>query len=210
MFSILLSLVASILSHFTNVYADVAAIVGTYGYFAIFGLMALEYASLPIPSEIVLPLIGFFAADGIFSFPIALAVVLVAGVVGMFADYYLAYFVGREFMYKYAHKFGIRKHRLHEFEDWFQKHGHFAVFIARLIPILRGLVSFPAGFARMDKKVFIAYSFVGALIWDVVLMSFGYYGLASNDANIVMASVGIFGLVVYLLYRYSMAKIEKM
>ena len=210
MFFIALSIVASLLSALTNTYAGISAFVSMYGYLAIFVLMTLEYASLPVPSEVVLPLIGFFAAKGAFPFIGALGVVLLAGVVGMFIDYYIAYFVGKDVVYKHASKFHITTERLDEFDNWFKRNGKFAVFIARLIPVARGLISFPAGFAQMQKRTFLVYSLGGSLIWDVVLMLFGYYGLAAQSAYIVMSAIGIFAVVIYVIYKVATARLKKM
>ena len=86
----------------------------SYGYLAMFILMTLEAASLPIPSEVILPLIGLFVAQGAFSFPVALVVVLMGGVVGMFIDYYIAYFFEKDVVYKHLGMLHISKKSLDE------------------------------------------------------------------------------------------------
>lgn len=201
---------ASFLSSLTDTYASIDAFITAYGYFAIFILMTLEYASFPVPSEVVLPLVGFFAANHNFSFWVALAVVLAAGVLGMFIDYFFAYYVGRDMIYRYSPKLNIRRERLHEFEDWFELNGRFAVFVGRLIPVVRGLISFPAGFAKMNKKTFLIFSFAGSLIWDFVLMLFGYFGLGASDANIILGAIGLFSIALYVIYKVSMSKFDRM
>ncbi|MDE1845665.1 MAG: DedA family protein [Candidatus Micrarchaeota archaeon] len=206
---LLVGLVASLLELFTDASAAIGTFVTSYGYYAVFILMTLEYASLPIPSEIVLPLIGFFAASGTFSFPVALGVVLVAGVVGMFIDYYIAYFLGKEVVYKHASLFHISRRRIETFDEAFKRNGEFAVFIARLIPIARALISFPAGFAGMQKRKFLLYSLAGSFIWDVVLMLFGYYGLASSSAGTVLAGIGLFSVVIYIVYKKGIASMKR-
>jgi len=206
---LLVSLISGLLEALSDTTAGITAFVSSYGYFAVFILMTLESASLPIPSEIVLPLIGFFAANGTFSFPIVLGVVLIAGVIGMFIDYYIAYFLGKDIVYKNASKLHISKEKLDMFDESFRRNGKFAVFIARLIPVARALINFPAGFAMMQKRTFLVYSVAGCLIWDVVLMSFGYYGLASNSAQVALIGVGVFAVAIYLVYKVGMAKMKK-
>ncbi|MDE1845666.1 MAG: DedA family protein [Candidatus Micrarchaeota archaeon] len=207
---LLTTTLASYLATLTDSYSLIDNFLIAYGYFAIFILMMLEYASFPIPSEVVLPLVGFFAAQHDFSFFAALLVVLAAGVIGMFIDYFFAYYVGRNVVYRYSPRLGIKREQLHEFEDWFEMNGRFAVFIGRLIPVVRGLISFPAGFAKMNKTSFILFSFAGSLIWDVVLMLFGYFGLGANDANIVLIGIAAFTVALYTIYRVSIVRIERM
>ncbi|MGI0141652.1 MAG: DedA family protein [Candidatus Micrarchaeales archaeon] len=209
MFLVLFSIISSSLGALTNTYSGINAFVTSYGYIAIFVLMTLEYVSLPIPSEIVLPLIGLFAAKGTLSFFPALGVVVVAGIVGIFIDYYIAYFLGKDVVYAHAEKFHISKQRLDDFDVWFARNGKFAVFMARLIPVVRGLISLPAGFAKMKKSAFLLYSVAGSLIWDVVLMLFGYYGLASNNAYLVLTAIGVFGLAIYVVYKFAISRIKK-
>ncbi|MDE1856202.1 MAG: DedA family protein [Candidatus Micrarchaeota archaeon] len=209
MFIIMLSIVSTLLSLVTNAYSVVNALLTQYGYYAILLLMTMEYASLPVPSEVILPLIGFFAAKGTFNFFSALAVVLVAGIIGMAIDYFIAYYVGKDVIYKHAARFHISKARLDEFDAWFNRNGAFAVFIARLIPVARGLISLPAGFAMMGKKKFFLYSTAGAFIWDVVLMLFGYYDLASNSVGVVLSGIAVFAVAIYVIYRLATASLKK-
>lgn len=205
---ILLSILSSLLGLLTNSYGAINALLMHYGYYAIFLLMTLEYASMPIPSEIVLPLIGFFAAKGTFDFLLALIVVLISGIVGMAIDYYIAYFVGKDVVYKHLEFFHVSRERIEQFDDWFNRNGSFAVFVSRMIPIARGLVSFPAGFAMMEKRKFFLYSTLGALIWDVALMTFGYYGLASSNISIVVSAVAVFAVAIYVIYKLGIAQLK--
>ncbi len=180
-----------------------------YGYAAIFGLMALEGSSLPVPSEVVMPLAGYFAAKGTISFAWALLAGLLGSIVGLAVDYYIAYFVGKDVVYKHLKAFHIKKESLDNFDNWFERNGVAAIFLTRLVPVIRTLVSFPAGFARMNAKKFFGYSILGSLIWDAVLMAFGFYALSANDATIVLASTGIFALALYLVYHITTKRMRK-
>lgn len=201
---------ASLLEALGDASGSLNVFLNSYGYFAIFVLMALEAASLPIPSEVILPLVGLLVAQGTFSLPLALAVVLIGGVVGMFIDYYIAYFFEKDVVYKHLGMLHISKKSLDEFDGFFSRNGKFAVFITRMIPLVRALINFPAGFARMDKKTFLIYSVAGALVWDAVLMSFGYYGLSSSNGYIVMSGIAILAILIYMAYKVGMAKMKKM
>ncbi len=203
-------ILAWLLEQLGDVSGSLTTFLGSYGYLAIFILMTLEAAALPIPSEVILPVIGLLAAEGTFSFPIALAVVLAAGTVGMFIDYYIAYFFGKDVVYKHLEFFHIRRESLDHFDEAFVRNGKFAVFITRMIPLVRALINFPAGFAMMNKKTFLVYSVGGALIWDTILMAFGYYGLASSNVYVVMTGIATFAIALYVVYKVGISKIKKM
>lgn len=204
-----LNILTWLLEQLGDASGNINVFLSSYGYLAIFVLMTLEAAAIPIPSEVVLPLIGLLAAEGVFSFPIALVVVLIGGVIGMFADYYIAYFFGKDVVYKHMSIFHISKKNLDDFDDAFKRNGKFAVFITRMMPLVRALINFPAGFAMMDKKEFILYSIAGTFVWDLVLMLVGYYGLASSNIYIVMSVTAIFAVLIYAMYKIGIAKMRR-
>ena len=172
-----------------------------YGYLAIFVLMILEAASLPIPSEVVLPVAGLLAATGLFNIYLIFIVITVASLIGITIDYYLAYFIEKEIIYKHLKIFHISKNQLEGFDRWFNRNGTFTVFIGRMLPEVRGLVSLPAGFAKMPLKKFYSYSLLGITIWDIALLTFGYYALNAHNAYIAMVGVAVFAIVIYALFR---------
>ncbi len=172
-----------------------------FGYLAIFGLMLLEGSSLPVPSEVVLPLAGLFAQKGLLDVYIAFFAALFGSIGGLAIDYYIGYFLGKEVVYKHLRLFHIRQESLDNFDRWFARNGTAAVFISRLIPVVRTFMSFPAGFARMNAKRFFSYSIIGTAIWDAVLLAFGYYFLSASSAVYVLTSIGVFAIIVYLLYH---------
>src|ERR1019366_789956 len=164
--SIIVLILQAVSGNFMNSVYNLAHLVPSllthYGYLALFVLMTLESASLPIPSEILLPAAGFLAARGYFNFGGALLISLIAGVLGIAIDYYIAYKLGRTFVYKHMHAFHVTKRQLNNFEAWFREEGNFTVFVTRLIPVVRGLISFPAGFAEMPLERFFFFSIAGS------------------------------------------------
>jgi Uncharacterized membrane-associated protein len=171
--------------------------------------MILESASMPIPSELLLPATGYFAAKGVLNIYIALVVIYVSSFIGMAINYYIAYLLGKDLVYKHLHWFRIKKEDVEAFERWFDKNGPFTVFISRLLPIVRGFINFPAGFALMNQKKFYTYSMAGTIIWDTALVMFGYYGLAANSITNVLIAIGVFGVVLYIIYRVAINNIRK-
>ncbi len=189
--------------------AYINSLLSTYGYLGLFGMMALEGASLPIPSEVIVPIAGYLAAKGVFNFYIAALAILAGNMIGVVIDYVIGYFIGKDVVYKHLHLFHIHKEQIDAFDSWFNRNGGFAVFVSRMIPVLRGLISFPAGFARMPFKKFFLYSLVGSAIWDIVLMLFGYYLLSSNNLYIAMSAVALLALILYMIYRIAVNKTRK-
>ncbi len=201
-FGLLLGLISGSAKAFTG-------FVTQYGYTAIFGLMALESSSFPVPSEVILPFAGLLSAKGMLYFPYAFAVGLAGSIVGMAIDYYIAYFIGKDIVYKHLHAFHIKKETLDNFDVWFYRNGFWAVFVSRLLPVVRTFMSFPAGFARMDAKRFFAYSIGGSAIWNLALMLFGFYALSARRGIVVLASIALFAIVLYAAYKVAIGKIRK-
>lgn len=199
----------SIFSGATGVYNSILAIVTKYSYAALFGLMFLESATVPVPSEIVMPVAGLLAAKGSLNFFMALAAASAGSMFGMLFDYAIGYYIGKEVVYKHLGFFHLSRKALDDFDAWFTRNAAASVFLSRLLPVVRTIVSFPAGFAKMDLKAFVGYSLAGILIWDTVLMAYGYYLLSSKSAAVVLGSVGVLAIAVYLVYRYSMHRIRR-
>ena len=186
----------------------ISGVLTHYSYLGIFILMVLESASLPVPSEVVLPAIGYFAARGYLSLSGGIFVAILGSMVGIAIDYYIAYFVGKAFAYKWLMKLNVKRSTLEAFDAWFARNGSFAVFISREIPVVRGLISFPAGFAQMPKMKFFSYSLAGTVIWDVLLALFGYYALNTNNITYIVAAVAGLVVVLHLVYTYAIRSIN--
>jgi membrane protein DedA with SNARE-associated domain len=185
------------------------AMLKEYTYAGIFVLMVLESASLPIPSEVILPAAGALADRGVINIYLAFAVSVVGSMIGIWIDYFVAYFVGKDVVYKHLNAFRVRKETIDGFDSWFRENGPFAVFISRLVPVIRGLISFPAGFAQMDKRRFFLYSLAGTLAWDALLMTFGYYAIQVKSLPLLVSLIAAFILVLYLVYVTGMRKVSK-
>ena len=183
--------------------------ISNYGYGGIMLLMALESACMPVPSEIVMPFAGFLVArDGVMS----LLGVTVAGArgctIGSIAAYVFGFYAGRPLILRYGKYILIREKHLVTAEEWFEKWGDKATFIARLLPVIRTVISLPAGIAKMNFKKFVFYSFVGSLPWTFALAYVGYV-LGSEWESIkgvfreldVVVVVAAIAVVIYYVYR---------
>lgn len=145
------------------------------GYVGITLLMALESSLVPFPSEVVLPPAGYLAAQGRMSAPLVLGAGLLGSLIGALFNYFLAAKLGRPVLHKYGKYMLIKEASLARSEEFFRRHGEISMFIGRLIPMIRQLISLPAGLAGMRLERFLFYTALGAGIWCAVLTYIGWY-----------------------------------
>ncbi len=148
--------------------------VGDLGYPGIFIMMALESTFVPIPSEAVMIPAGYLVQQGRMNFPLSLLFGVTGGVAGAYFNYFLAVRLGRPFILKYGKYAGVPKEKFLKVDKYFHNHGEITIFIGRLIPVVRHLISFPAGLGRMNHLKFTCYTALGAGFWATVLLGLGY------------------------------------
>lgn len=191
--------------------------ISTYGYWGIIFLMALESATLPIPSEIVMPFAGYLVArDGIMSLPLVILAGTVGCTIGSIAAYVFGYYAGRPLILRYGKYILIRERHLKLAERWFEKYGNKATFIARLLPVIRTVISLPAGISKMRFKTFVLYSFVGSLPWTASLAYIGFV-LQRNWREVsgvfreldVIVLVSALAIILYYVYRWRKSRADK-
>ncbi|MGH3356041.1 MAG: DedA family protein [Nocardioidaceae bacterium] len=137
--------------------------------------IALENLFPPLPSEVILPLAGFTASRGDMSLASALVWTTVGSVVGALVLYLLGALLGRRRMRAIAVRMPlIRVEDVDKAEGWFARHGTKAVFFGRMVPIFRSFISIPAGIERMRLPVFVLYTTLGSLIWNVIFVMSGF------------------------------------
>jgi membrane protein DedA with SNARE-associated domain len=153
----------------------VQGIVRDLGYPGVFLLITLESTLVPIPSELVMPFAGFMASQGEFSLPVILLVNSVAALLGSGVSYWIGVIGGKPFLVNYGKYFLVRQHDIARTEAFFEKHGKKTILIGRFLPVIRHVISVPAGIARMPLPGFFLQTFLGATIWGGVLILLGYY-----------------------------------
>ena len=153
----------------------VQSIVRDVGYPGVFLLIMLESTLVPIPSELVMPFAGFMASQGEFSLPVILVINSVAAVLGSGLCYGIGVVGGKPFLVNYGKYFLVRQHDIERTEAFFAKHGKKTILIARFLPVIRHVISVPAGIARMPLPAFFLQTFLGATIWGGALILLGYY-----------------------------------
>lgn len=154
--------------------AHLTTFVSHYGLFAIFILMTLESACIPIPSEVVVPMAGYLVFQHSLSFTASLIVVVIANVFGGWIAYLVGTTGGRAFILRYGRYILLNPHHLERAERWFSRRGELTVFVARLLPAFRTFISLPAGIAKMPLGRFLFYSTLGSIPWNVALLIAGY------------------------------------
>ncbi|PVC85528.1 hypothetical protein DBP19_27310 [Streptomyces sp. CS090A] len=157
--------------------------------------IALENLFPPLPSEIILPLTGFAASQGVLSLASALFWTTLGSVVGAVTLYGLGAVFGRERMHSLWAKLPLVKPSdLVRTEEWFARHGTKAVLLGRMVPVFRSLISVPAGVERMPLPVFIGLTTAGSLVWNTVLVLAGYW--LGDSWDVVGTYVGLVSKVV--------------
>ncbi len=152
----------------TAVSMTIIAVISTLGYGGIVLLMAIESACVPLPSEVTMPFSGYLVAAGRFD----LQLVALAGALGCLLGSYVAYFIGKggnRLLVRYGRYVLIAPHEIELAERFFARWGAHAVFISRLLPVVRTFIALPAGVARMRLLPFTVYTLLGSYLWCLAL-----------------------------------------
>ncbi|MBI4964580.1 MAG: DedA family protein [Desulfomonile tiedjei] len=144
------------------------------GYFGAGFLMALESMVAPVPSELVMPFVGFLAVEGKFSVPAAIFATSLGSLIGSLVSYYMGYLGGRPFVLKVGRYLFLNREHLEWTERWFDRNGSWTILVSRFIPVVRHLISIPAGLGKMRLLPFCLYTAIGATIWNTFLLICGY------------------------------------
>lgn len=151
----------------------VQGVIETLGYPGLFLMIVLESTMVPVPSLLVMPFAGFLAAQGVYSLPVILVINSSAAMTGSLLSYWLGAAGGKPLLLKYGKWVMVRPKDIEKTEEFFAKRGY-TVLIARFLPVVRHLISIPAGIARMPLRSFMLQTFLGSTIWGGGLMVLGY------------------------------------
>ncbi len=196
------------------------------GYVGVAAAVALETIVAPIPSEVILPMAGWkvsqSAADpsvlepltGLpWNFPLAVALATVGSIVGALVGYGIGLWGGRPLLDRYGRYVGIGAEDLDRADRWFERWGGWAVFLGRMVPLVRTFVSDPAGISRMPLGRFVLFSTLGSLPWNAALIGAGF--LVGENYPQIEAAIKpyeyviyavVIGLVVVLVARWQIGK----
>ncbi len=179
--------------------------IGALGYPGIFLLMAMESSVIPVPSELVMPPAGYLAQQGKMHIWIAIFWGTMGSLVGAYANYFASHYLGRPLLLKYGKYVWITEEKFARVEKYFQDHGEISTFIGRLLPVVRHLISLPAGLAGMNHFKFTFYTLAGAGIWVTILTYIGYF-IGTNQELIMkyshQALIGVVIVSCIIVYFY--------
>ena len=152
-----------------------------FGYAGIVVLMAMESSVLPVPSELVMPPAGYWVAKGEMNAVLVVLCGVVGSIIGALANYAAAHWLGRPLVRRFGRYVLISERAMERTERFFARHGEFSTFTGRLLPVIRHLISIPAGLVRMPLPKFVTYTGLGAFVWCTILTWIGYV-LGKNEA----------------------------
>jgi len=185
------------------------------GYTGVLLLMAIESSFIPFPSEIIIPPAAYLASQGQMNIFLVILAGIVGSLIGAIINYWLALWLGRKIIYRLADSklckiLLINSKKIERSEKFFLRYGNVSTLIGRLIPVIRQLISLPAGFARMNFKSFVFYTTLGSSVWVIFLAGSGY-ALGANQALIIkyyeiislslVALLVVAGVVWYLIKK---------
>jgi membrane protein DedA with SNARE-associated domain len=156
----------------------IADFLGQHLYEGIFFAALIETIIPPIPTLVVFPTAGFLAAQQGISLSGLIPMILLGGsgaTVGTSLIYFIALKLGRTVLLRYLKNFKISEKKLEQVEIWFEKYGDKAVLIGRVVPLMREMISVPAGLLKMKIPKFILFTFIGSCIWSTITILAGYY-----------------------------------
>jgi membrane protein DedA with SNARE-associated domain len=179
--------------------------IGSMGYPGIVLLMAMESSIIPVPSELVMPPAGYLAFQCKMNLGIAILSGTFGSLVGAYANYYVSRYLGRPLILKYGKYVLIPPAKFERVERFFLQHGEISTFIGRLLPVVRHLISIPAGLSGMNHIKFSLYTLAGAGLWCSILTGIGYVigenqHLIMKYAHQALAWLVLFSIVLVAVY----------
>jgi membrane protein DedA with SNARE-associated domain len=201
----------------------ITSLVSSYGYLGIFVAAFAETIFPPIPSELIFPLAGFVGFNSNFTYVetfFMAASGALGATIGAVVIYFISLKIGRIAIIKIGKYVFVSEKRIESAERWFEKYGIYAVFLGRMAPGVRELISVPAGIARMPLAKFVTFTFFGSLVWSLILVFSGYFLGNSWDilseslskyfpiiSAIILLSIGIV-ILFYIFYKKRKSRIK--
>lgn len=172
-----------------------------HGYLGIGLLIFLENIFPPIPSEIILTFGGFMTTKSDLSFIGVTITSTLGSVIGAIVLYGVGAWIGERNLYRFVNRYGkflrVKTKDIDRTINWFEKYGYWTIFFCRFVPLLRSLISIPAGLTRMNIPLFILFTTLGTLIWNMVLI---YLGQAVGENwHAIVYYMDIYSKIIYLV-----------
>ena len=178
-------------------------------YTAVGVLMTVESSFIPFPSEVIIPPAVYVASNPESASGMNIWMIILFGtlgaMLGAFINYYLSRWLGRPIIYafvdsKWGHMLLLSGEKMERAEAYFNKHGNISTLIGRLVPVVRQLISIPAGLSKMNVGSFALYTFIGASIWNCILALLGYLAYQAADPTVIEKYSHIISIVILALF----------
>ena len=197
-------------------------VINQFGYFGVALLVIIENVFPPIPSEIVLPFAGFVAQQGSGAAQSDTSVIgmMIAATIGSVVGALILYFVSaaigpdrlRAFVEKFGKWFGVKSSDLVRAEAWFDRRSFVSVLVGRCVPLIRSIVSIPAGFRRMKLSSFVVLTAIGSAVWNIALIGAG--AVLKDQWDVVGDYVGVFqwvvvAAIIVVLAKFVLSRIKR-
>lgn len=202
-------------SHYHGWVAKVVHWYGQHvGYTAVGTLMTIESSFIPFPSEIVIPPAVMVAADPKTPNDMKIWLIVLIGtlgaLLGAYINYFLSRWLGRPIIYKFVdskmgHALRLSGEKMERAEKYFNEHGVVSTLVGRLIPVIRQLISIPAGLSKMNIATFSLYTFLGAAIWNCVLALLGFLAVKAGGMDFIFKYSGILSKVIIVIFVVAVA-----
>lgn len=177
-------------------------------YTAVGVLMTVESSFIPFPSEVVIPPAVYVAcnpeSEGGMKIWLIILIGTLGAMLGAFINYFLSRWLGRPIIYafvesKLGHALMLSGEKMERAEEYFNKHGNISTLVGRLIPVVRQLISIPAGLSKMNVGSFALYTFVGAAIWNCILALLGYLAYQAADPSVIERYSHVISIIILVL-----------
>lgn len=186
------------LLNFSHLFINIIlSFVETFGYLGIFIMTFIESTFIPLPSELTLIPAGYLIFNGSMKLMPILAFSILGTLLGSLLNYYIAYKLGRKLFLKYGKVFFLKKNQLLYLESFFLKYGSISTFFGRMLPGVKHFISFPAGLAKMNLKLFCIYTITGSLIWISCLLYLGF--MIGDNKNLLNKKINEFNIIIIIL-----------
>lgn len=175
--------------------------ISKWGYAAIFILILLENVLPVVPSEIILTFAGLMSVKSGLSIPVLFLISTITSFIGLLILYYICRLINEESIYRFVDKHGkwfkLKGKDVKRANDWFKRYGPWAVLLCRFIPVLRVLITIPAGINKMNVITFTVLSLLGTTIWNFALILLGR--LLSDSFDVLMAGLHTYSYIMYVI-----------
>ena len=197
----------------TNIFNFFLSITENLGHLGVMILMAIESSFIPMPSEIIVPPAAYLASIGKMNIFLIITMGTLGSLLGALFNYTLGYYLGRPIIYKlsehrFAKFFFINREKLEKAEGYFIRNSKTATILGRLVPVIRQLISIPAGFCKMKLVNFILYTTLGSFIWVSILAALGYF-IGANQKLLMLYYKETTVILLVIIFIYFFFKIYK-